>query len=206
MSAYRGLSIIVPTLGRDTLDAAIASLRLQLHPEDELIVVFDGHYSHLEAILEDLPFIPHGKLRLTCTARIGAGKDNDYGACARNVGLAIASNEWICYCDDDDQFTAGALDAIRKGVAGNPSPIHIFRMKQPSGRVLWEDQEVRDGNIGTPMIVHKPCGIEWTPGYGHDHTFLRDLEYQMGHMEYTTWHKDVICQVGHVPGPGEKRR
>jgi hypothetical protein len=93
------LSIIVPTVGRWTLERTLDSIRPQLHAEDELIVV----YSH----------------EVTRDPSLGRG-----GA-EKVEGMRRATGTHLAFMDDDDVYLPGALDLMRAHAADVPV---IFRL------------------------------------------------------------------------------
>ncbi len=197
------LSIIIPTIGRPSLLAAVDSVWVQLADGDEVLVVFDDAF--YEADAENLPF-PRGVMTFPCTGC----QHNDFGATARNVGLMLARGSHIVWLDDDDQLEPGALDAIRRGIASTPGALHIFRMVQPSGRVLWRRREIESNNVGTPMLVapratYLDNGIFWDSEYGHDVRIAERLADSNDPLTDSflrvEWHEEVVCRVGHVPKP-----
>lgn len=192
------LSIIVPTIGRPSLTKTLESLRLQIQDGDEIVVVSDGPCGELPEFR--LPFLVSGRLVVAATG----SRHNDYGATARNVGLMLARGTHVCFLDDDDWFLPEALESVRGGILQGEGALHIFRMRQPGGRVLWKEKEITHGNIGTPMLVHRNFGHHiplWLPKYGHDFWYAGEVA---GWLRRTCWHEEVIAEVGHVPPSGPK--
>ncbi len=96
-------SVIIKTIGRPTLKAAISSAKREGF---EVIVVSDG--TEVDAQDADR-YVNLGK-------RWGF-----YGGMAANVGAALAETEFITFLDDDDQFMSGAGDIIRAKLKEDPS-------------------------------------------------------------------------------------
>ncbi len=88
---YPNLSVIVPTVGRSSLDRALQSVISQLNVVLEIIVVDDSELQDL-SIPEDIP----GKVIKT-GGKVGVSK-------ARNMGLDAATNRWVAFLDDDDEW------------------------------------------------------------------------------------------------------
>ena len=181
------LTVITPTVGRDSLRATLASIAPQLHDGDEHIVIGDG---------------AQPRAAETC-AEYGASyqdgpQTHNYGAAQRDVGISLARGDWLLFCDDDDTFTPGALATVRQVVVDNPTMPHLFRMRyRASGVVLWQDDIVCEGNVGTPMIVVPTC-LElpaWSDGhpvaYTSDHRFIQRVTDLYG----VVWRKEIICIV-----------
>lgn len=92
------ISVIIPTLGRESLARSIRSVLAQ-QQRVEIVVVND---SGSPLSMPDM----QGVLVVDTAGRIGA-------AAARNVGLAATSGDLIAFLDDDDVWLAGHLkDAV----------------------------------------------------------------------------------------------
>lgn len=129
------LTVITPTKGRDSLRDTLASIAPQLAPGDEHLVIGDGPQPGAAALCG------------LFGARYYDGPlCHTYGNAQRDYGISLATGDWLAFCDDDDTFTPGALDAIRSIQVRKP---HIFRMETPRG-ILWEHEQVQEGNVGTP--------------------------------------------------------
>lgn len=181
------LTVITPTLARPSLRGTLASIAPQLHDGDEHIVIGDG---------------AQPRAAETC-AEYGASyqdgtQTHNYGAAQRDVGISLARGDWLLFCDDDDTFTPDALATVRQVVVDNPTMPHLFRMRyRASGVVLWQDDIVCEGNVGTPMIVVPTC-LElpaWSDGhpvaYTSDHRFIQRVTDLYG----VVWRKEIICIV-----------
>lgn len=175
------LTVITPTKGRDSLRATLASITPQLEDGDEYLVIGDGPQPVAAALCAEFGVTYHdGPLCHT------------YGATQRDYGIALAAGDWLAFCDDDDTFTPDALALIRTAVERVP---HLFRMQSPRG-VLWERQQVREGNVGTPMLVTPRYDDmpKWDDGlypYTGDHRFIKRLTDAHG----VVWREEIICNV-----------
>lgn len=181
------LTVITPTLARPSLRDTLASIAPQLHDGDEHIVIGDGAQPRAaEACAEYGASYQDGP------------QTHNYGAAQRDVGISLARGDWLLFCDDDDTFTPDALATVRQVVVDNPTMPHLFRMRyRASGVVLWQDDIVCEGNVGTPMIVVPTC-LElpaWSDGhpvaYTSDHRFIQRVTDLYG----VVWRKEIICIV-----------
>ena len=181
------LTVITPTLARPSLCDTLASIAPQLHDGDEHLVIGDGAQPRAAEMC----------------AEYGASyqdgpRTHNYGAAQRDVGMVLAQGDWLLFCDDDDTFTPDALATVRQVVVDNPITPHLFRMRyRAGGGSLWRDEVVREGNVGTPMIV-VPAGLvlpAWSDGhpvaYTSDHRFIQRVTYLYG----VIWRKEIICIV-----------
>lgn len=136
-------SVIIPTRNRSALFAvALASVLEQRFRDLEVIVVNDGSSAEHEPRYRELVEAASGTARLLTLVRTERGHGPSY---ALNFGAAQARGEYLCFLDDDDQWTdpehlgraAGAIAAN----ASNPDLIladqRAFRNGVPVERVVW---------------------------------------------------------------------
>lgn len=147
-SAGPTLSIIIPTIGRPTLKQTLDSIRSQqLTDGDEIILVQDGPEKAATRHVFEESRLP-GKY-------LGLDRHyGDIGGTPRNRGIAEAGGEYLAFIDDDDRYTSGAFDRIRRGAKAHPKRPMLFRMERPGwAPTLWRDKTVRVGNVSTQMFV-----------------------------------------------------
>ncbi len=182
------LSVIIPTVGRDTLLAAIESAR----DADEIVVVLDT-----AGAPGRLPLLPDWA-HLT----IGEVTDGDHGYGARTEGMRLATGTHLAFLDDDDVYLPDAIPLFRTFASGTPV---IFKMDDPTHGILWREPFLRYANVGTPMILvpNDPdrLGV-WEAhenGCGGDFTFLRGCVEKMGDP---IWREELVAKVRpHQRGP-----
>lgn len=162
------ITVLLPTINRPTLRRTLRSLAEQLTAIDEVWLVSDGpaasplkqlwyDFNHLGRLIE-LPAGPHG----------------DWGHTPRNKVLPQITEGTIVHLDDDDILAPGALAAVREAIVAHPRNLLLFQMRRPDGSLLPDGEDLRPGNVGTPMFVH-PAGIplaHYTPRYGGDFDFI----------------------------------
>jgi hypothetical protein len=90
--------VVIPTIGRPSLAAAVRSAMGQRGHDVEVLVVFDT------ATVPPGVDLPPEVVRLHTGG--GAG-----GCVARNLGVAAAHGEFLAFLDDDDEWLPGKLDA-----------------------------------------------------------------------------------------------
>ncbi|MCV7098287.1 HAD-IIIA family hydrolase [Mycobacterium kubicae] len=117
-----GYSIVIPTIGRESLRRLLVALEQGSGPEpDEVVVVDDRPRAD-----DDLP-LPGG-LNLRVLRSGGRGP-----AAARNVGWRAASTRWICFLDDDvlphptwkSDVIADLQAAEKTGAVGSQATIEV---------------------------------------------------------------------------------
>lgn len=112
----RTVSVVIATRERPKLlRRAIDSVARQRHDQHvEIVVVFDR--SEPDHSLERDLGPDDGNLRVVVT-----GNDHRPGlAGARNSGIDKASNSWIAFCDDDDEWLPGKLQAQFEALTAMP--------------------------------------------------------------------------------------
>lgn len=98
------ISVVIPAHNRahllgETLDSVLA----QDHPPHEVIVVDDGSTDATLSMLEAYA----GRIKVGCIPHSGA-------MVARNAGLRLASGEVVAFCDSDDVWLPGHLEALAR--------------------------------------------------------------------------------------------
>jgi glycosyltransferase involved in cell wall biosynthesis len=175
------ITVVIPTMNRPTLDRTVRSAE----GADEVIVV--GDRVEPEA----------GPIRLK--ERPGSSHREGRAAELRNAGMRRAMGDWIAFMDDDDAFTPGAIDAIRRAVSGKTPALYLFRMIIGGYGMLWSSPVLEINNVGTPMIV---CpSHDWRPwptgGYPCE-------DYGFADLNKDAWSGGVVFRdevIAHVRPP-----
>jgi glycosyltransferase involved in cell wall biosynthesis len=180
------LSIIVPTHDGEGLETLFASLEWQLQPGDEVLIVRDT----FEGGLVPIPALPGVRVI-----------DHDaghhcWGHCQINEGMRHATGNYLVFIDDDDCFPNGALDAIRRATAAQPSPRPLmFRFwSRRHGVYLPTRHEVRESAIGGHSIVvpNVPERLgAWGERYAGDYDFITSTLALW--PDGPAWYDDVIA-------------
>lgn len=128
-------------------------------------------------------------------------QDAPWGHRARQRLMERARGDALLFIDDDDTYVAGALEAIRAGVAERPERVHIFRMRYADGdrEALWREPEAKLGNVSTGMIVapNRPdlLGSWESDDYTADYAFLVQTLEKAGEP---VWHEEVVVSAGYA--------
>ncbi len=124
------VSIVVPTRNRlDLLRSALRSVYAQTWPEKEVIVVDEASTDGTQTLLADE--FPQAKVMRHDVPRGPSA--------ARNTGIAAASGDWVCFCDDDDLMHPRHLEQLVLAARGVPAHCLV------SGRA--RDFVVADGKV-----------------------------------------------------------
>lgn len=108
------ISVIVPFRNSERyIAAAILSLRQQSHTHFEAILVDDGSADSSEKIVQDLI---KNDTRFILISTPPSGVSN-----ARNLGLSLATGQYIMFLDSDDSYMPTCLEHVSR-VAAHSSP------------------------------------------------------------------------------------
>jgi hypothetical protein len=187
-SVHRGITVIIPTTGRESLWGTIGSLDPQLHEEDSLVVIYD----HDENGVGVNPFFESHSHDYSMRYLVRLG--GNYGHTNRNRVLdhhVETSHVWTL--DDDDIATPGALDAMR---AHMDDPWTIFRMHYGSGPAngitLPHSHRIAYGNLGTPMIFAPLTNARFGEHYSGDHDYAVELQELLGEP---VWAEETVAII-----------
>jgi len=175
------LSIIIPTLGRESLADALESCK----DADEIVVVLDTARGATEFPCE-----------LPTNATWAKGKFGVTGGHAgRAFGITRATGTHLAFFDDDDIYNPSAVELMREAACDVPV---IFRMDHYWHGILWRERRLYFGNVSTQMYVvpnvPKKLGT-WEPHEptfeqpGGDYTFIAGCVEKMGGP---VWREEII--------------
>jgi len=146
------ISVVIPAYNSaQWLAAAVASVRAQSRPADEIVVVDDGSTDDTRALC----------------ATFGADvryvwRENGGLAAARNSGVAATTGEWLLFLDADDRLTPDALASLSGTTARTEAGV-VY------GFVLQRRATPKETRLhGIPYAVGKPPvpakeHFWWTP-------------------------------------------
>lgn len=149
MERYRNplFSVILPTRDRPRLfSVALQSVLDQTCPEVEIIIVDDGsdveRAAQYRAILEGVPARVRSPLILPQTRR---GHGHGF---AVNTGAARAQGQYLCFLDDDDQWTdPGHLARVADAISASVVPPDLVLANQRAfrnGEALLQEVWIED--------------------------------------------------------------
>lgn len=136
------VSVIIPTYNRPHfLKRAIESVLNQSYKKIEIIVVDNCSENRVEHLVSDFH-----------DSRLVYHFNNKKGpSAARNLGIKVASGEYISFLDDDDEYTPQKLELQRKRL-------------YPFTKYYW--------TYGAGQIIRKKEEIIYKPKYKYCSTFL----------------------------------
>jgi glycosyltransferase involved in cell wall biosynthesis len=166
------LSIIVPTLGRPTLQRTLESIAPQVIDGDEVIVVSDGPIPGVQESVTSMG---------ACFRYLEGPLTRQWGHEQRNAGMRSASGDYLAFIDDDDWYVKGALSVIRETIGLEREKLFLFRIEY-IGRRIWSTCEVVAENICTTITIvpNRPDLPRWrvgtfNGGRGGDFVFCREV-------------------------------
>lgn len=114
------IAVIIPSIGRSTLQRALQSLLDQSDPNWVAYVGFDG-CSSSEPTSDERISYTH------LSHKIGGGHNS--GGEVRNKLIDLSKEDWMCFLDDDDTFRPEYINSLRSEISANPSAdCIVFRM------------------------------------------------------------------------------
>lgn len=175
-----GISFLVPTLGRPSLQATLDSI--ECWPGDEILVIGD----HLQ--------VNDPRVRV-----IQCAPGGDWGHTERNVAMPVAKGRYLAHIDDDDVYAPGTRAVMADAIAQTPDRPVLFRMQYPNGGTLWRWPTLAFGNVGTPMILI-PNVLEklgrFESFHGGDYAYLASMKWSADDI---VWRPEVTALLGHNP-------
>ena len=154
------VSIILPTRDRlALLPRAVASLQAQTETNFEALVVDNSSEGAPRVTPESVPGLADPRFRVVRAA----GVHN--AASARNVGLGLASAEWVTFLDDDDSYRPGKIAQQLALARASGSPlvlcgacVHLRgrqRLRHCGPDRMAEDELLNEAGLGTPFLFHR---------------------------------------------------
>lgn len=134
------LSIITATYNRPGLlrDRALASLNEQTVKDFEWIVVNDGNNEQTNQVL----IAASTSLKINFRGM----NHNGYGlAKARNIGLSMATGDWVAYLDDDNSLYPNYVESMLAFVEQHPELRYVLPIQQRRRVAIKDGIVVKEG-------------------------------------------------------------
>lgn len=110
------VSVIITTYkGSETIAASIESVLRQSYSNIEILVIDDNGLGTIEQIKTELIVEKYVSVKYI------AHKTNKNGSAARNTGIKNSHGEYICFLDDDDEYTENRIKEQLQLILANPS-------------------------------------------------------------------------------------
>jgi hypothetical protein len=206
------LSVIIPTIGRRSLQRTIDSLRGQVYGSTiEVLVVADTHQAGgLGPTRTRLPGLPDvaDRFRYTrdlaesygCVYAEHDGGENCWGHPQRDHGARLARGTWLWWLQDDDIAAPDALPAMRSILTLNElrswAP-HLFRVQTWQAGLVWKTEGVlAEKQIDADCIVvpNEPSElVPWGRRYNGDWDFISQMVANYGGPAEVVWDPTIIA-------------
>jgi glycosyltransferase involved in cell wall biosynthesis len=202
MSERPLLSVIVPTIGRPSLERAVNSLLRQGEwLPYEVVLVGDVHDG---TFCDDLDRAADLAARYPTLVRYVEhdGGLHAWGHPQRNFGATVARGHYLAFLGDDDIYLRGAFPTITRAIfAHEDDPrVFLFRWIAPWKTILWHTagflaQDHIDAECIVCPNVPDRLGV-WNPArYQGDFDFIRETVEKWGGLEKVIWQPEVIAQA-----------
>lgn len=180
------VSVIIPTYNREkTILRSLKSVLEQTYTELEVLVIDDGSTDGTADIVKGVE---------DARVRYIALEKNSGPANARNVGVEMASGEWIAFQDSDDYWYKDKLEKQMRYVQDHPEYSVLYCMynaKMDSGINItvptepWPERMEGDmlkvllerNVIGAPTMLMKRCSFFECGGFNTEYRALEDWEF-----------------------------
>ena len=171
----QGVTVVIATRDRpELLRRAIAGVAAQRHTSAiEIVVVFDR--SEPDQSLAGMVADAAGSVEVVVTTNVRSPGL----AGARNSGIAVASNPWLAFCDDDDEWLPGKLQAQFDALAANPD-----------ARAACTGVLIRFEDVDTPRLPD-PAALTFEG-------FLRDRMTEVHPSSWLVHHQTLLDEIGPV--------
>lgn len=111
-------SVIIPTYNRaDKIPRAISSVLNQIFPDFELIIIDDGSTDGTRTVIQEFS---DSRLKYYY-------QENKERSAARNLGIAKAIGQYICFLDSDDEFLPNYLNELHAFLKSNDFPLALIK-------------------------------------------------------------------------------
>lgn len=186
-------TIIIPTIGRESLRKVLAQLVTQLQGQDEVLVISDGQLPSPGRI----PWSTDPRIRY-----LEGEKTNQWGNAQRNLGIRAAKGTHLLFLDDDDEILPDYLKVSREVAEERPKTLVLFKTlhrKVP----FWVKPELREGNISTQMFmvpnIPGRVGV-WSDRYEADFDFIKSTIGLYPELELEVlWRPEILTIHGEAP-------
>lgn len=186
------ITIVVPTIGRPTLERTLLSVTYQLGLKDEVVVIGDGAQPRAAAICDRFGH----KVRY-----IDGPETREWGHAQRNLGMAEASGHYLAFMDDDDVYLPGAIETMHRAIHEHGPALYLFKIKHLGG-VIWKRADIGITDVSTQMILvanRQDRLPRWRrnadnpTGGGGDYQFILETAYKWNKVY--RFREEVIAEV-----------
>jgi hypothetical protein len=191
-------TVVIPTIGRDTLPRTLASIRSQLPCNDAEVLI--GVDTHTDLSHEAWQMIRgYSDFYAARYYELDAGR-HDMGSPQIAYGMAQAQGLWLLNCGDDDIYVPGAFNVMSRAIAEQAGPEHPLMFKVElraneargnSSAILWSHRELKRFKVTGQSFVtpNDPARLgEWE----NDWRFMQTTVANYGGM--VDWREELTMR------------
>jgi histidinol-phosphate phosphatase family protein len=207
MSAVH-FDVVVPTLGRPSLDALLQALARDKGPRPDALIVVDDRPQPRAAL--ELPELPTPFAERLCVLRSGGRGP----AAARNVGWRAGHAPWVAFLDDDTLPCPGWLEQLQVDLAPLQAAIAgsqgLIAVPRPPGRAPTDAERNVIALEGAPWITadlaYRRSVLRELGGFDERfrRAFREDSDFALralrGGYELTRGERRTLHPIGAKPG------
>lgn len=152
------VSVIIPTIGRESLIEAVASVAAQTYRPVEVIIVYDA----ADVVPDEVSL---RAAAADCSLVIHRHKERKGGAGARNTGIALAQGEYVGFLDDDDIYYPSKLETLVRALEQSSDVDAVFgKMRSFDGvrhmtRLAYPANFSRKTNLLVMNYIHNNASL-----------------------------------------------
>lgn len=190
-------TVVIPTIGRETLVRTLESIRDQRGPDVVEIIVVADAFEMEPSKLDEIRI--EAKLYEARCAGVDAGR-HDTGSPQLAYGYEQAQGAWIVNLGDDDLYEPYAFTAMRRAIENDVTtrPLMFRTVLHPAPHrgnelpiVLWHRPEIVRGLI-TGQCFAVPNVPEKLGGWVDDVTFMSETIEKWDGL--VGWRTEVVSQ------------
>ena len=170
------ITFIIPTLGRESLLNTIDSLIKQTDNDWNAIIIFDGIKNSFIDILDS-------RIKIIEIEKTGNNLIKNSAGLVRNIGIEMASTEWIGFVDDDDTISCNYISYLKQELLNYENlELIIFRMMYENGVVLPSkfDRNIIRNKVGISFAFKKELYSKYKYKFENnpyeDYMFLKNIQ------------------------------
>jgi hypothetical protein len=199
------LSVIVPTVGRPSLQRTLRSLLRQGDwlPWEAVLVgdTYGGTWAHQLPSAYELAQSDPRFVYTECDGGLHA-----WGHPQRNHGATVARGRYLSWLGDDDIYLPGAFEHVARALYRREDDprVLLFRWIAPWKQIYWHTAGfLAQDHIDAECIVcpNAPEKLgTWTNRYQGDYDFIAGTVERWGGVERVVWQPEVIAQAQPTDG------
>lgn len=167
------ITCVMGTNWKNSLAAAVVSVASQFTRADEILVVSDGPQPKVKQVVDAFAL-------LGVNIKYIEGPETGFwGYAQRELGLKLATKDYIIYLNDDDRYFPGAIRRMREEIKRAPGDLFCCLMYDSKNNWVYGTQHrIEQDYIGDVMLImpNDKTKLGWyTPGRIEDLLFVKNI-------------------------------